>query len=62
MKIVYTFQAAIDLYLARHATTRRGHVEFIEFAQRRMKEYGVHRDLDAYKRLFDVFPKGIFKF
>ena len=53
-------QAAIELYMERHAVTRRGHVEFIGFAQRRMKEYGVHRDLEAYKRLFDVFPKGNF--
>ena len=53
-------QAAIELYMERHGVTRRGHVEFIGFAQRRMKEYGVHRDLEAYKRLFDVFPKGNF--
>ncbi|KAG8235534.1 hypothetical protein J437_LFUL013496 [Ladona fulva] len=39
---------------------RRGHVEFIYSALRHMEEFGVHKDLEAYKRLIDVFPKGKF--
>ncbi|CAH0397861.1 unnamed protein product [Chilo suppressalis] len=39
---------------------RRGHVEFIYAALARMKEFGVHKDLEAYKALVDVLPKGRF--
>ncbi|CAB0006183.1 unnamed protein product [Nesidiocoris tenuis] len=37
---------------------RRGHVEFIYSALRHMKEFGVEKDLQIYKALVDVFPKG----
>ena len=37
---------------------RQGQVEFIRAALRHMEQYGVHRDLEAYKALMDVFPKG----
>ncbi|CAF4844999.1 unnamed protein product [Pieris macdunnoughi] len=37
---------------------RRGHVEFIYAALGRMKEFGVNNDLEAYKALVDVLPKG----
>ncbi|XP_014243911.1 evolutionarily conserved signaling intermediate in Toll pathway, mitochondrial [Cimex lectularius] len=37
---------------------RRGHVEFIYVALKHMKEFGVEKDLSAYKSLVDVFPKG----
>lgn len=37
---------------------RRGHVEFIHAALRYMKQYGVEDDLEIYKKLLDVFPKG----
>jgi len=36
---------------------RTGQVEFIYGALRLMKEFNVHKDLDAYKALMDVFPK-----
>ncbi|XP_071479782.1 evolutionarily conserved signaling intermediate in Toll pathway, mitochondrial-like [Diadema antillarum] len=36
---------------------RRGHVQFIETALRYMKLFGVEKDIDAYNRLLDVFPK-----
>ncbi|XP_050461321.1 evolutionarily conserved signaling intermediate in Toll pathway, mitochondrial [Cataglyphis hispanica] len=39
---------------------RRGHVEFIQVALKYMDEFGVNRDLDVYKTLLDVLPKGKF--
>lgn len=39
---------------------RRGHVEFIYAALAQMKEFGVHKDLEVYKALLDIFPKGKF--
>lgn len=39
---------------------RRGHVEFIYMAMKHMEEFGVHKDLDVYKALIDVLPKGKF--
>ncbi|XP_026724950.1 evolutionarily conserved signaling intermediate in Toll pathway, mitochondrial [Trichoplusia ni] len=41
-------------------TRRRGHVEFIYAALARMKEFGVQKDLEVYKALVDVLPKGKF--
>lgn len=41
-------------------TRRRGHVEFIYAALSRMKEFGVQKDLEVYKALVDVLPKGKF--
>lgn len=37
---------------------RRGHVEFINVATRFVTEFHVERDLEVYKMLFDLFPKG----
>lgn len=39
-------------------TRRRGHVEFIYAALARMQEFGVQKDLEVYKALVDVLPKG----
>lgn len=39
---------------------RRGHVEFIYSALRHMKNFDVHKDLEVYKSLIDVLPKGKF--
>lgn len=39
---------------------RRGHVEFIYSALKNMEVYGVQKDLDVYKALIDVLPKGKF--
>ncbi len=47
----------VGLFLYRNAQ-RRGHVEFIRAALRSRQEYGVHKDLEVYKRLLDIFPKG----
>ncbi|CAG7819738.1 unnamed protein product [Allacma fusca] len=52
-----TFLASIDVFIMRDKYLR-GHVEFIYAALKNMKEFGVHRDLDAYKKLLNVFPKG----
>lgn len=41
-------------------TRRRGHVEFIYAALARMKEFGVQKDLEVYKALIEVLPKGKF--
>ncbi|XP_077491335.1 evolutionarily conserved signaling intermediate in Toll pathway, mitochondrial [Amblyomma americanum] len=37
---------------------RKGHVEFINVATRFVTEFGVEKDLEVYKMLFDLFPKG----
>lgn len=39
---------------------RRGHVEFIYSALKNMEAYGVHKDIEVYKALIDVLPKGKF--
>lgn len=36
----------------------RGHVEFIYVALKEMKMFGVHKDLESYKKIIDIFPKG----
>ncbi|TKR61183.1 hypothetical protein L596_028328 [Steinernema carpocapsae] len=51
-----TFHAAIDLFKSNKQN--RGHVEFINTAMNYMKEYELHKDLDTYKALLNVFPKG----
>lgn len=37
---------------------RRGHLVFIKLALKYMKMFGVHKDLESYKRILDIFPKG----
>lgn len=49
----------VDIYTTRDVH-RRGHVEFIYSALRHMEEFGVHKDLDVYKSLINVLPKGKF--
>ncbi|XP_051754580.1 evolutionarily conserved signaling intermediate in Toll pathway, mitochondrial [Ctenopharyngodon idella] len=39
---------------------RRGHVEFIYAALKKMPEFGVERDITVYNKLLDVFPKEVF--
>ncbi|XP_048198229.1 evolutionarily conserved signaling intermediate in Toll pathway, mitochondrial [Perognathus longimembris pacificus] len=45
----------------RHSVRRRGLVDFIYLALRKMPEFGVQRDLAAYNQLLDVFPKEVFR-
>lgn len=44
-----------------HNVYKRGHVDFIYLALRKMREYGVERDLAVYNLLLDVFPKEVFR-
>lgn len=39
---------------------RFGYTEFIAASLPAMKEFGVHKDIDSYKALMRVFPKGAF--
>ncbi|KAJ9581180.1 hypothetical protein L9F63_023639 [Diploptera punctata] len=49
----------IRIYESRE-TLRRGHVEFIYSALKHMEEFGVQKDLEVYKSLIDILPKGKF--
>uniref|UniRef100_U3BVG6 Evolutionarily conserved signaling intermediate in Toll pathway, mitochondrial n=1 Tax=Callithrix jacchus TaxID=9483 RepID=U3BVG6_CALJA len=44
-----------------HSVRKRGHVDFIYLALRKMREYGVERDLAVYNQLLDIFPKEVFR-
>ncbi|VDK18976.1 unnamed protein product [Anisakis simplex] len=52
-----SFNAAIEVFRQKR-TQSRGHVEFINSALKYLEEYGLHKDLDTYKSLLNVFPKG----
>lgn len=52
-----SFTLAIEVFCERDVHLR-GHVEFIYVALRQMKGFGVHKDLESYKKIIDVFPKG----
>lgn len=54
-----TYLEMVRIYKAREKH-RRGHVEFIYAALKYMKEYGVHKDLETYRALIDIMPKGKF--
>lgn len=54
-----TFLEAIKIYTTRTGP-KRGQVEFIYSALKYMEEFGVHRDLQAYKNILDVLPKGTY--
>lgn len=49
----------VDVFVER-SVDRRNHVEFIYAALKHMKTYGVERDLEVYKALINVMPKGKF--
>ncbi len=53
------FYLAIQKYLEREKY-RRNHVQFMIAAARRMDEFGLNKDLEAYNRLIEVFPRGKF--
>ncbi|XP_006905902.1 evolutionarily conserved signaling intermediate in Toll pathway, mitochondrial [Pteropus alecto] len=44
-----------------HNVHKRGHVDFIYLALRKMREYGVEQDLAVYNLLLDIFPKDVFR-
>ncbi|VUZ39338.1 unnamed protein product, partial [Hymenolepis diminuta] len=52
------FLDTVELYKARSGTARRGFNEFILTALKQMKEYEVADDLEAYKALLSVLPRG----
>ena len=49
----------IDIFLNKDVH-RRNHVEFIYAALKNMEEFGVIRDIEVYKKLLNVMPKGKF--
>ncbi|OQV20275.1 Evolutionarily conserved signaling intermediate in Toll pathway, mitochondrial [Hypsibius exemplaris] len=54
------FRHAIGSFLARDNVRRAGHVEFIYAALKRVQAFGVHKDLETYKDIMNIFPKGRF--
>ncbi|KAK7872663.1 hypothetical protein R5R35_002658 [Gryllus longicercus] len=54
-----TYLCMVDMFKGRDIH-RRGHVEFIYAALRHMEEFNVHKDLEVYKSLIDILPKGKF--
>lgn len=54
-----TYLEVVKMFEGRD-TRRRGHVEFIYAALARMQEFGVQKDIEVYKALIDVLPKGKF--
>lgn len=54
-----SFQKAVDIF-CQQDIRRRGHVEFIYAALKKMPEFGVERDINVYNKILDVFPKEIF--
>ncbi|KAM6949596.1 evolutionarily conserved signaling intermediate in Toll pathway, mitochondrial [Aplochiton taeniatus] len=59
VKTKATFNRVVDVFTKRDIR-RRGHVEFIYAALKKMPEFGVERDLEVYNKLLDVFPKEVF--
>lgn len=56
-KNLETFIKAVDMYNSIEKVYKRGMVEFIEEGLKRMNEFGLQKNLDAYKVLILVFPK-----
>ncbi|XP_043099633.1 evolutionarily conserved signaling intermediate in Toll pathway, mitochondrial [Puntigrus tetrazona] len=53
------FNRVVDVF-SQKDIRRRGHVEFIYAALKKMPEFGVERDITVYNKLLDVFPKEVF--
>ncbi|KAF6023060.1 ECSIT [Bugula neritina] len=53
-----TYRKALEIYMKKQSVYRRGHVDFILGAIEQMKEYQVHKDVEAYKALMRIFPEG----
>lgn len=58
-KIKANFNRVLDTFNKKDIR-RRGHVEFIYAALKKMPEFGVERDITVYNKLLDVFPKEVF--
>ncbi|XP_017878504.1 evolutionarily conserved signaling intermediate in Toll pathway, mitochondrial [Ceratina calcarata] len=52
-----TFLEIIRIYM-REDKSRKGQLHFITMALKYMDEFGVNKDLETYKAIFDIFPKG----
>lgn len=52
-----TFISMLHMFVDRDKH-RRHHVEFIYQALKHMKEFGVERDIEVYKEIMNIFPKG----
>ncbi|KAI3384807.1 hypothetical protein SNEBB_005585 [Seison nebaliae] len=52
------FKQSTEKFLEEYKS-RRGNVEFIFSSLDVMKDYGIHRYLDGYRYLIDLFPEGI---
>ncbi|KAL3077538.1 hypothetical protein niasHS_012244 [Heterodera schachtii] len=52
------FLKQIEIFQKSRGKRGVGHVEFIEAALKNIKEYNLHKDLDIYKALLNIFPKG----
>lgn len=53
LDMIRIFEDKTDVY-------RRNHVEFIYAALKNMEQFGVNKDLQVYKALIDIMPKGKF--
>lgn len=53
-----TYLEMIKIFVNNSTVHRRGQVEFIYAALKSMEEFNVHRDLQVYKALIDILPKG----
>lgn len=57
VKVKETFLEIIRIY-KRNDSNRKTQLEFIQTALKYMNEFGVHQDIEAYKALLDIFPRG----
>lgn len=53
-----TYLEMIQIFINSDHIYRTGHVEFIYSALKNMEQFGVNKDLEVYKALIDVLPKG----
>ncbi|KAK3089112.1 hypothetical protein FSP39_000916 [Pinctada imbricata] len=51
------FTLAIEHYKRQSGKYRRGHIEFIDTATKKLKDYNLHQDIKMYKRVFSLFPE-----
>ncbi len=54
-----TFMGALEIFKNRDVR-RRGNVEFIYAALKHLQAFGVQHDLEVYKSIIDIMPKGVY--
>lgn len=57
-----TYLDMIKIFVNSEHSYRTGHVDFIYSALKNMEQFGVNKDLEVYKALIDVLPKGRYVF